>query len=232
MRKISFRTMLAGVALVAGVTAAAAQDRSSLLTSVEVNRLVAKGQPADHAQLRDHFVALAGMFAFNAGRHEAAAQTLTGNPNHPPAVSPGARYLRIAEQERESAATLRALAAYHDSRAAGRTATFPEMATRFERGDGAPTPTAGQIRELVASARTAADHQALETYFTSETDRYLTLAHEHATQARIYRLRAYDRSGTSAVLALHCEREAAQAQKAADSARTAAAEQRRASQRG
>jgi hypothetical protein len=40
MRTIYFRTILAGSALAAAVTAAGAQDRSALLTSIEVKQLV------------------------------------------------------------------------------------------------------------------------------------------------------------------------------------------------
>src|SRR5258705_2401987 len=167
MKTIYSQIVLGGVFALAIVSDAYAQDRTAVLTTIEVSRLVTNGRPVDHAHLRDHFAALADTYAAKAVRNEAAARTLTGNPNHPPAVSPGALYIRIAEQDRALAAELRELAAYHGSRAAGRTATFPEAASAFERGEGAPAPTDGQIRELVASAQTPADHQALETYFTN-----------------------------------------------------------------
>ena len=231
--KIIYSKIVVASALALVVAGTAyAQDRTALLTNVEVARLVAAGGAADHAQLRDHFASLANVYARNAVRNEAVARTMTGNPNHPPAVIPGVRYLHIAEQERKSAATLRELAEYHGSRAAGRPASFPQEAAQFESGEGAPWPTEGHIRELVASARTAADHRALETYFANEAERYLALAGKHRIEAQMYRMRANDRTGSGAALALHCEREAEQARHASDNARAAAMEQRHAASRG
>jgi len=150
MRTMFFRTLFAGLALVAIATGAAAQDRTALLTSIEVKALVAHAQPNDHARLRDHFAALADSYAVDARRHKAMAQVLTGNPNHPPAVSPGVRHVRPADAATQSVTILRELSAHHGRLAAGLTSQAPANSARFENGEGAPAPTDAQLRELSA----------------------------------------------------------------------------------
>jgi hypothetical protein len=66
MSTMSFRIVLAGLALAVMGMEAAAQDRSRLLTSIEVQRMVASGRSDDHIQLRDHFAALADEYAKDA----------------------------------------------------------------------------------------------------------------------------------------------------------------------
>ena len=138
MSTMFFRTFFAGLSLVAIATVAAAQDRTALLTRIEVKELVARAQPADHARLRDHFAALADRYTVDAQRHKAMAQVLTGNPNHPPAISPGVYHMQLADAAIQSATTLRELSAHHGRLAAGQTSQAPANSCRFENGEGAP----------------------------------------------------------------------------------------------
>lgn len=215
-----------GLALVAIATGAAAQDRTALLTSVEVKVLAARAQPNDHARLRDHFAALADKYALDARRHMAMAQVLTGNPNHPPAVSPGVHHVRLADAATQSATTLRELSEHHGRLAAGQTSQVPVNSARFENGDGAPSPSGAQLRELSASARTAAEHQVLEEYFTGLAEKYTRDAQRHDAMARGYRGHANDRTGSFATWAVHCDRLAKSSRESANTARAAAAEHR------
>ena len=226
MRRPSFRTMFAGLAIAGFATAAAAQDRTALLTSIEVKELVASGQRDDHARLRDHFAALADKYEADAQRHTAIGKSLTGNPNHPPAVPPGARYARLAESETASATTVRELSAHHGRLAAGQVSQAPANSARFENGEGAPAPNEAQLRELSASARTASEHRALEEYFAELAERYTNTAKKHSAMALGYRSHPNDRGGSFTALAAHCEQLAKQARESADTARARAAEHR------
>jgi hypothetical protein len=59
----------------------AAQNTAPELSTLEVIQYVSSGQPADHARLRDHFVALADHYTADAARHAAMMRTFAGNPN-------------------------------------------------------------------------------------------------------------------------------------------------------
>jgi len=226
MRTIYSRTILAGAVLVVITTTAAAQDRTALLTSIEVRRLVASGQRDDDARLRDHFAALAEMYSAEAARHTTMARTLQANPNHALAVSPDAHQMRLAKLAATSAATVRELSVYYDLLASGITSPAPDNSAPFEAGAGAPAPNDRQIGELVASARTAADHRILEEYFSELGSAYTNDARRHDRMALSYRLRTNDRTGTNAALALHCEWQAKRSRQLAGDAVAAATEQR------
>ena len=226
MRTILSRTFFVGLVLVAIATGAVAQDRTGLLTSIEVKELVARAQPNDHARLRDHFAALADSYALGAQRHKAMAHVLTGNPNHPPAVSPGVRHVQLADAATQSATTLRALSDHHGRLAAGLTSQAPANSAQFENGEGAPAPTDAQLRELSAGARTAADHRVLEEYFSGLAEKYTKDDRRHAAMAQGYRGHANDRSGSFAGWAVHCERLAKLSRESANRARAAATEHR------
>ena len=225
MRTIFSRTLFAGLAL-AFATGAAAQDRTALLASIEVKTLVARSQPDDHALLRDHFAALADRYTVAAQRQKAMAQVLTGNPNHPPAVTPGVHHLRLADASTQSAITLRELSAHHGRLAAALTSQAPANSARFEDGEGALAPTDAQLRELSAGARTAAEHRALESYFSGLAEKYTSDARRHDAMAQSYRGHANDRSGSFAALAVHCEGLAKSSRESASKARAAATEHR------
>jgi hypothetical protein len=225
MKTIYSQVCVAAAMLLLIATGSSAQDRSALLTSIEVKQLTAGAHP-DHVRLREHFTALADIYAKNAERHDAMAHTLPGNPNHPPAMSAGDYHRQLAGRARETATTVRQLVAYHDQLAKGVRAVMPSAGAPFERGEGSPSPSESHVRELVASARTAADHRALEEYFSEHAAWYLDDAREHAALAQSYRVRPNDRTGSFAALASHCEQQAERSRKAADDAQAAASQQR------
>lgn len=230
MRTISFRAILTGLALAAIVTGAAAQDRSALLTRIEVKQLAASTRSSDHVRLRDHFAALADTYASDARHHRATAFVMTGNPNHPPAVTPGARYLRLAATADETAATLRQLSAHHGRLAAGQPSTAPAGSARFERGEGSPEPSDAQIRELVASARTPAEHRGLAEYFDAQADTHTSAADRYTQLAQVYR--AQIRRTGSGDPAMHFDVMVQRSRKDAEQARADAARQRQLAQVG
>ena len=230
MRTISFRTILAGVAMVAIATVAAAQDRPALLTSIEVKRLAASSRSDDHLRLRDHFAALAEKYASAANKHEATARVMTGNPNHPPAITPGSRYLQVAATARETATTLRALSAHHGQLAAGRPSTAPADSARFENGEGSPEPSDEQIGELIASARTATDHRSLAEYFETVAEKQTKTANRYTALAQSYR--AQSRRTPGGDPAMHFDVLAVRSRESASDARTEASKQRQLAQVG
>lgn len=215
MRRIVSRTMLAGLALVALTTAAAAQDRSRLLTSIEVKELVTSSRPADNARLRDHFSALAEKYTTDARRYRAMSYTMTGNPKHLPAVPAGTRWARAAQQAQGNAVLARELSAHHGRLAEGRASQAPAGSERFEAGEGAPAPTEAQLNELAAGARTPAEHRSLAEYYTTLAEKQATAAKRYASLAQTYR--AQVRKGGDP--AIHFDRLAGQARKAASQAR-------------
>ncbi|ODS53463.1 MAG: hypothetical protein ABS36_12525 [Acidobacteria bacterium SCN 69-37] len=227
MRTIYFRTILSGLAVFTLATAAAAQDRTALLTSIEVKQLVANGQPGDHARLRDHFAAVGATYEADAQRHRAMALVQTGNPNHPPAVPPSVYHNQRAEASAKSAVALRELSEHHGRLAAGMPSNAPESAARFESGEGAPAPTDAQLRELAAGARTATEHRMLGEYFTELAAKYTRRAQKHAAMAVSYRGHPSDRTGSFTALASHCERLAKLSREFANAARASAAEHHR-----
>lgn len=230
MRTIYFRTILAGLALVAIATGAAAKDGSAPLTSIEVKQLVASPRPNDHLRLRDHFAALADQYMTNARRYRATAQTLAGNPNHPPAVPAGARWTRLVEESETSAATVRELSAHHERLAAGRPSQTPADSARFEAGEGAPAPTEAKLRELSASARTPSDHRSLAEYFGTVAERQEIAANKYAALARLYR--AQSRRMGSGDPSVHYDRMARLSRESASEARAEAAKHMQLAQLG
>jgi hypothetical protein len=187
MRTIYIRIALAALMSAAVTTGASAQDRSALLPSIEVKRLAANDRPADHARLRDHFAALADKYTNDARRDRQIARVMIGNPNHPPAVSPGSRWMRLPDSAEASAVILRDLSAHHDRLAAGRRSDAPPNSARFEAGYGAPAPSASYVHELASGARTRADHLSLADYFTAVAETETNKARKQAAAAQAYR---------------------------------------------
>lgn len=220
MRLIHFRTMTAGVlTFLAFVGGAAAQTTSSaVLNSLEVQDLIKRGEPADHARLSVHFAVLAEQYAADARRHSAMAQAFIARPARRTPVNSAADHCkRLAELNTQSAETLRELAAHHEGLAAGKASTAPRGAARFERGEGAPAPSAEELSALAAKASTPADHRGLEEYFQTLAKRYTAEANDHATMAQAYR-------GTRiAQSAAHCDRLVALSRDSAKEAAAAAA---------
>jgi hypothetical protein len=219
MRTIRFRTISVGaLALLALAGSGAAQTRpSAVLNAAEVQQLITRSEPGDHARLGAHFAALAERYAADARRHTAMSKAVSGNPNRQLATGSSARYTRLADLNTQSATTLRELAAHHEALAAGKTSAVPPGAARFEGGAGAPAPTTEQLTALAARASTPADHRGLEEYFLTLAKRHTGDANDHAMMARTYR-------GTRiAQAAAHCDHMVALLRDSAKEA-TAAAE--------
>jgi hypothetical protein len=154
---------------------------------------------------------------------------MTGNTNHPPAVPPGARYLKLAVADRNTAATLRELSAHHGRLAAGQSSTAPANTVRFERGEGSPHPSDEQIRELKACARTPADHQLLAEYFETVAEKHTNAADRYATLAQAYRAQPRRTFGDPS---LHFDSLVRRARESASQARAEAARHRQLAQVG
>ena len=216
---IDIRTFaLAAIAGLAFGTVVAAQDEpDGLLNSLEVQQLVKRGEPEDHARLTGHFRTLADQYAREAQRHVAMSRSFAGNPNRSIGTGMSAHCKRLAELNTESAATMRELVGYHDKLATGAAATLPREAARFEGGAGAPKPSEKELNALAAKANTPAEHRDLEEYFVTLARKYTADAREHSTWAQVYR-------GTRiAQAAVHHDRLATVARDAAREANEAAA---------
>ena len=211
--------LTAAVVIVASsATMVLAQGRSSpVLNSIEVQMLVKNDQPADNAKLSAHFAALAEQYDLDARRHENMARAFIASPTRrTPANTAADHCKRLAQLNTESAKILRELAAFHEARAAGKTASIPKGAGPFHSGAGALTPADDELTALAAKAATPADHKALQEYFANTAKRYRADRAQHLTMAQAY-------SGTRiAQAADHCNRlanlardEAAEAEAAA-----------------
>ena len=230
MKPKCIHPILSALALAAFATGAVAQDRSVLLTNIEVNQLAASGTPADDQRLRDHFAALAARYEADARKHRAMAQVMPGNPSHPFGISPGWYLLRLAATDEKIAATLRELSAYYGDLAAGHPSTAPPDSTRFERGEGSPEPSDAQIRELIVRARTPADHRNLEEYFNTRAEQYTNAAERYAVFAQMYR--GEPRRTIGGDPTVHYDRMATRYRDLANDARAEAARQRQLAQVG
>jgi hypothetical protein len=219
MRTIYVHSLsLAAVAILTVTGNVTAQDRpSGLLNSLEVRQLVARAEPGDHQNLAAHFSALGDRYAAEAKRHVSMSQSFIGNPSRNLGTGMSVHCKRLADLNTQAATTVRELATYHDTLAAGSAATAPPDGARFAAGAGALEPTERDLNALAAKASTPAEHRALQEYFLTLAKRYTAEASEHVTLARTYR-------GTRiAQAAGHHERLAGVAREAAKEA-TAAAE--------
>jgi hypothetical protein len=222
MGTIVSRTMSAVLALVALTTGAAAQDRPRLMTSIEVRELASSERAADQERLHDQFAALADKYATDARRYRAFGSTVTGNPNHPPAVPPGARWTRAADQADAAAIVVRKLSEHHGRLAAGRPSQAPAESERFDAGEGAPPPTEAQLGGLASNARSSAAHRSLAEYYTTLADTQTASAQRYAALARTYRAQVRKGAGDAAI---HFDLMAKQSSELATRARSEAAKQ-------
>ena len=220
MRTIHRGALSVGVlAFLTFAGAISAQTTSSaVLNSLEVQELIKRAQPADHARLDVHFSVLAEQYAREAKRHAAMAQAFIASPTRRTAANSAADHCRRLEQlNLQSAATLRQLATYHEGLGAGTAVAKPRGAERFEGGAGATAPTTEELTALAAKATTPADHNALQQYFQTLAKRYAAEANDHVAMAQAYR-------GTRiAQAAVHCDRLASLSRDEAKEATEAAA---------
>lgn len=226
MNTIYGRSFVAALMLAATASDVLSQDKSSVLTSIEVKMLVASNLPQDHARLQEHFGALADQYNREASRFAAAANVLSGNPNHPPAVSPSIKHRQAADSKLRAAAVLRELAAHHGRQAEGLASTAPPDGARFENGDGAPLPTDAQARAIVATADTPAEHRALEEYFVAIADQHAAAAERQMAKAQRTQASSM-RSPAVVAAAVQFSEQARRSRELERDARAAADEQRR-----
>ena len=207
---------LAFLTFAGGVTAQTTS--SAVLNSLEVQELIKRAEPADHARLEVHFAVLAEQHAAEARRHSAMAQAFIASPIRRTAANSAADHCKRLEQlNLQSAATLRQLAAYHEGLGAGKASAKPRGAERFEGGASAPAPTTEELTALAAKASTPADHSALHEYFLTLAKRYAAEANDHVAMAQVYRDTRISQA------AAHCDRLAAVSRDEAKEATRAAA---------
>ena len=201
MRTVHFRSLsIAAIAVLTFAVSVAAQEKpSGLLNTLEVQQLVKRAEPGDHARLAAHFTALADGHVAEVKRHMSMSQSFAGHPSRNLGTGMSAHCKQLADLNTQSATELRDLATYHQKLAAGAAAAVPTTGTRFEGGTGARTPTVQELNALAAKASTPADHHSLEEYFLTLAKRYTADANEHAATANTYR-------GTKiAQAAVHCD---------------------------
>ncbi len=195
---------------------ALSQTASPVLNTLEVQKFVASGEPADNAKLSAHFAALSDRYAAEATRHEAMAKSFVGNPNRNTGGGMSVHCRKLADLNNQSAATLRELATHHQKLAGGAPSTPPRDRARFQGGAGASQPTDQELNTWAAKANTPADHRALAEYFQTLAKRYTADATAHVAIAQSYR-------GTRiAQAADHCDRLVANARESAKEATAAA----------
>lgn len=206
--------------LAAGGDAAAQERPPALLNTLEVQTLVARGDPVDNDRLFAHFRVLWERSLANAEQHESMALRVAGNPNRSIGGGTPQHRTQLATLERQSAKTLREVALYHKQLAEGVRATLPPGAASFEGGAGAPDPTPQELDLLAARARSRTDHLALEEYLRTVAARHARTANEQVMQALTFR------GGRTAQAAVHHEHLAGMARDAARRAIRAAEMQR------
>jgi hypothetical protein len=218
MRTTLIRLAVAAVAVMAfAANTAAETNPPGLLNALEVQQLVRRGDPGDHARLSVHFTNLANRYAAQAKRHMSMAQSFVGNPSRSLGSGMSTHCKRLADLNTQSATVVRELDTYHDKLANGVPATPPAGSAQFQGGTGAPQPTQKELDALAARAGTAAEHHELEEYFLTLARRYTAEAKEHTAMAQTYR-------GTRiAQVAAHYDRLAALARDSAREANEAAA---------
>jgi hypothetical protein len=199
-----------------------AQD---LRTTKEMEEFVAKAStPAEHAQLSKHFLDMAERYEADADAHVAMAGDYRRN-----AVNanrrfgdPGVHCDRIAQRAREAATAAGELATLHKRLSAeGPTSNAkaptkgPVLSMPKVRFPDLLTPK--QAQELVANAKTPADHTKLSKHFVAEAARYKADADSHAAMAAGYR--GSNRRGGLEAAAVHCDRLVERVRDAATAAR-------------
>lgn len=195
------RTILGAfvMGLLALSAANAAAQPSSILNIIEVQKLVTSGAPADNARLTAHFTALADQSTSEAKQHQTMSSGFGANPSRQVGTSMSAHCNRLAELNRQAAATLGELAAHHRKLAAGAASTVPPNAAAYQSGKGARVPSENELRNMAAKASTPADHRALMEYFNETAKRHTAAGDDHVRMAQSYR-------GTKiASAAAHCD---------------------------
>ena len=214
------RLVLAVTALLWSASFVAAQAPTGVVNKLEVQKLVAAGTPEANATLARHFAALADEYAADATRHKDMAAAYGSNPNRSVVTNVAPHCARLADLATQEATAAREMASYHEKLAAGAKATAPKDAAAFQGGKGAPEPSAADLHHLAMTARTPADHRALEEYFTTLAKKNTADAESHVAMAQAYRAAVRKGGGDPAA---HCDRLVMLARDAAKEATEAAA---------
>ena len=179
-------------------------------------------EPADHIRLATQFTAMAEQYIADAARHDVMAQAFAGNAKLAHMAATQREHCRqLAARNRQSAATLRQLAAHHATLAAGHDSEPPVGGNGFQPTIRKPVPTDAEFAKLAASAETAAEHRALEGYFTALATRYDQESKESTAYASIWR--GMTRNPAASGVARLWEQLARQQREAGAEARAAAA---------
>lgn len=221
VRSLTLATLVA--LAVPSVPGAQTTPAPATLASGDIQQLIARGQPADHARLSAHFASLANRYEAEARRHAGMQPAFTGNAklSHL-ATSQAAHCKQLAATNQESARILRDLAAHHATQATGAASQPPAGSDRFQ--GATRVPSDAELNKLAATASTAADHGTLASYFTALVTQYEREAKESAAYAASWR--AQTRVPSAASLAARWEQLAKQQGAAAAEARAAAAAHR------
>lgn len=190
------------------------------LSAADVQQLITRGQPADHARLSAHFTALADRYSAEAKRHASMQPAFAGNAKlaHM-AASQAAHCKQLAARNQESAGVLRELAAHHSKESSGAASTLPAGSERFQ--GAVKVPADAELTKLAASAGTAADHSALSGYFSTLAAQYEQDARNSAAFAASWR--GMTKNPSAPALAAKWERLAKQQNESAAEAKAAAA---------
>ena len=133
MRTMFFRSLALAVATLAVTSAAAGEERASrLLNSMEVGQLMARGEPADHVRLSDHFGALGDWHTAQVNRHKSMSEHFLGNANRNLPVGMSMHCNRLAEVHAQSATAAGQLADHHQTLSSATTATPPDHRALYE----------------------------------------------------------------------------------------------------
>lgn len=226
MKSIYRSGLVAVVVLSLAGMADAQSGPSVILNSLDVRQLVARAEPADQVRLAAHFSALADQYAIEATRHERMARSFAGGSRPQLDASMAMHCRQLTAHARESADTLRELAAYQVQLGGGHPLPAPSKGARFYAGEGAAPPSATDVRTWVAEAKTSDEHRVLADYFTAVANRNAATEATHRLMANTYRGTKIESS------AAHCDRLVRLSRDGAQEARVAAAFQNQMAEAG
>jgi hypothetical protein len=212
------RLALTAMAVVATAHVTSAQAPSDVFNTPDVQKLVSAGTPERNIQLAGHFAAMSNAYLADAARHNEMAKAYAANPAAGVATALARRAARLGEIAAAAATAAHEMARYHE-RLAGVAAPAAAAGTAgIHLVTATSQPTASPIDHLALSARTPADHHALEAYFAALAKTATADADTHVRMSVAYRSgvrTAKKDPGLQCELLAKLAREAAQEAKAA-----------------
>ena len=212
-----FRTAIVAavtVALFVPAIVAAQPQANPILNEVELRQALSGTDAPNHAKLAAHFSALAERYAADAARHAAMAKRPPAGPQKGIGSDLRVHCANLARLDKQMAASALELAKMHASAAPGE--AHPRPAKGLPKDMGARKASDDELGAFAEKAAAAGDHRALADYFTKLSERYAADASAHAGMATLYR------TGRTAGMAVHCDRLAQTARRAAAEAKEAA----------